>query len=601
MLLVNPGMMNIANADDQIVVSTTENNIRIDRYEASDTAHQHPISRISAMPIKKGLAAGVATTSNISQHGGPVMISPNVYVIYYGNWASTSCTDSFTQNTNSTSAIINDFISSVGTSSWYGINMQYYSGTTTKTYVTNVVNYAPSKCILDNYSQGASLDAAGKPQVSAVVDFALSNNNLPVDANGIYFVIPSKDVAVSGFLTSFCGYHSYYNPTVSPLTSVKYSFVGDASNSLGSCAGQTASSPNSNPAADALISVLAHELVETVSDPMLNAWYDALGSENADKCAWTFGTTSAATGGGVKNMHIGSRDYLVQQNWIPTGTQTCGLSYAPAALAATSVASVSATLNKALTNTTLVTASGGTSPYTYSISPTLPTGLTFNTATAVLSGTPTQTLASTNYTVTVRDGASATITKVIPIQVTAAALSATASAAVYTMVGKVLAGSTLLTASGGTAPYTYSISGTLPAGLTFNTSNAVISGTPTAIQAATSFNVTVTDSSNASVTKAVTIQSSATLVATQAVANINAVRNVSITATTPVVGSASAYTAYTYSISPALPTGLTLTASSGRISGKVATTVAVGAKTYTITVTDAKKFTATNTFQITIS
>jgi len=40
-----------------------------------------------------------------------------------------------------------------------------------------------------------------------------------------------------------------------------------------------------------MVSVMAHELEETISDPNLNAWYDSTGAENADKCAWTFGTT----------------------------------------------------------------------------------------------------------------------------------------------------------------------------------------------------------------------------------------------------------------------------------------------------------------------
>ena len=40
-----------------------------------------------------------------------------------------------------------------------------------------------------------------------------------------------------------------------------------------------------------MVSVIAHELEEAATDPDLNAWYDNRGYENADKCAWTFGTT----------------------------------------------------------------------------------------------------------------------------------------------------------------------------------------------------------------------------------------------------------------------------------------------------------------------
>jgi hypothetical protein len=299
-------------------------------------------------------------------------------------------------------------------------------------------------------------------------------------------------------------------------------------------------------------------------------------------------------------MSFGGRDYLIQQNWIPTGTQTCGLSYTPAALSATSVASVNATINKVLANTTLVTATGGSSPYTFTITPALPAGLSFNTSTAVLSGTPTQLLALTTFTISIKDSANATVTKTVPIQVTAAALSATAGAAVYTMVGTNLVGSTLLTASGGTAPYRYSISGTLPAGLTFNAANAILSGTPTVSSPSTSFNVSVTDNSNTTVTKAITIQSSAALIATQTAPTVTATRAVALTAVTPVTGSGSAYTAYTYAISPKLPTGLTFSTTNGRVSGTLPTTAAIGTTTYTVTVTDAKKFTVTNTFQLTV-
>jgi len=47
-----------------------------------------------------------------------------------------------------------------------------------------------------------------------------------------------------------------------------------------------------------------------------------------------------------------------------------------------------------------------------------------------------------------------------------------------------------LTASGGTAPYTYAVVGTLPTGLTINTTTGAVTGTPTA---SGSFSITVTD------------------------------------------------------------------------------------------------------------
>jgi len=90
-------------------------------------------------------------------------------------------------------------------------------------------------------------------------------------------------------------------------------------------------SPNNNVALDATASVFAHEVDETITDPFLNAWYDSRGAENADKCAWTFGTTlpvGAPANVAKYNVTYGSYKYLIQQNWLadnlitPTGLAT---------------------------------------------------------------------------------------------------------------------------------------------------------------------------------------------------------------------------------------------------------------------------------------
>ena len=74
-----------------------------------------------------------------------------------------------------------------------------------------------------------------------------------------------------------------------------------------------------------MASIIAHELEEAVTDPDLNAWYDSRGMENADKCAWTFGTTYATGNGALANMHLGSRDYLIQQQWVNASGGYCAL------------------------------------------------------------------------------------------------------------------------------------------------------------------------------------------------------------------------------------------------------------------------------------
>jgi hypothetical protein len=88
---------------------------------------------------------------------------------------------------------------------------------------------------------------------------------------------------------------------------------------------QTTISPNVNPAADAMVSVIAHEFVEAVSDPSGTSRFDQAGFENADKCAWNYGKASITANGSYANMTLGDRQYLDQQN-VAANTNTCVLS-----------------------------------------------------------------------------------------------------------------------------------------------------------------------------------------------------------------------------------------------------------------------------------
>ena len=76
-----------------------------------------------------------------------------------------------------------------------------------------------------------------------------------------------------------------------------------------------------------MVNVVAHELEEAVTDPDLNAWYDWRGMENADKCAWKFGTTTTLPSGAKYNVTMNGHKYLIQQNWLNANGGLCTLSY----------------------------------------------------------------------------------------------------------------------------------------------------------------------------------------------------------------------------------------------------------------------------------
>ncbi len=253
-----------------------------------------------------GLAkpGGGGSGNGIVYHGGPVMVSvpTNIHYIWYQCSQPWSATDQ---------SILDNLASSLGGSPYFNINTTYYDGN--NAHVVNQVSKAAD--VTDNCSLGTSLTDAQIQQVVA--------SHSPTDTNGIYLVLTSQDAtASSGFCTQYCGWHTH--ATIGGKD-IKYGFIGNPARCPSSCSNGTAA-PNGSVGADGAASIIAHEIEEAVSDPDLNAWYDRRGMENADKCAWTFGTTYN-NGTGVANMNLGGRDYLIQQNWVNASGGFCAKSY----------------------------------------------------------------------------------------------------------------------------------------------------------------------------------------------------------------------------------------------------------------------------------
>ena len=249
-------------------------------------------------------------SNGITYHNGPLLgvvggTPVTAYYIWYGNWSG-----------NSAVTILTDFIQNIAPSPYYNINTTYYNGS--NAHVVNSVTYGGSTT--DNYSRGTALSDSG---VQGVVSDAITSGRLPNNPAGVYFVLTSADVnETSGFCTQYCGWHTYGTIAGS---NIKYSFVGNAARCINSCAAQSVG-PNGNAGADGMASIIAHELEEAVTDPNINAWYQGRYQENADICAWTFGSTYSANGA-LANMQLGSRHYLIQQNWVNALGGYCAKSY----------------------------------------------------------------------------------------------------------------------------------------------------------------------------------------------------------------------------------------------------------------------------------
>ncbi len=218
----------------------------------------------------------------------------------------------------------------------------------------------------------------------------------------------------------------------------------------------------------------------------------------------------------------------------------------------------------------------GTAPYVWTISSgTLPAGLSINSSTGLITGTPTAASAPT-FTVLVTDAnnrstsRSQSITVIAGPSVTFAPPTGEAGVTY----------SAQPTVTGGTSPYNWSISaGTLPAGLSINASTGLISGTPTG-SGTTNVTVQVVDANNVSATKAVSIvivAGPALTFAALPACEVTVPYSNQLTYTGGV-------STYTWSISSgSLPTGLTLNGGNGLISG---TPTVAGSSTFTVKIVD---------------
>jgi hypothetical protein len=233
------------------------------------------------VPRPHGVTPAV-TTGPVTDHGGPVQTAPKVYVDFW-HWTS---------DPSGEQPYLENFLSSVGSTSWLATVSQYGAGWTGQLLAgtwTDSTNAVPS------HPTDAQIQAEA---VVAANHFGVGNS-----VNVQIVVATPTGHSTSGFGTSFCAYHG----AVAADPSITYTDLPYMTDAGGSCGEDSVN--GSNGTLDGVSIVEGHELAESITDPLVNAWYDASGNEIADKCAWT----------DLANLATAAGNFPVQPLWSNVG------------------------------------------------------------------------------------------------------------------------------------------------------------------------------------------------------------------------------------------------------------------------------------------
>ncbi len=296
---------------------------------SNDAVHGHIMHTrdFTQLEAYKNAARRPGGGTGITYHGGPVLQAGTKVAAVY--WASapifTGGPAAGTAGSGSgDGSLVGYFLNHLGGSPYFNINSTYTSGT--GAHIVNSVTY--TQYWANNTNAPSGTQSVSDAAMIAMLQSGFNSNALSYDANTVYAIFTSGKVNLGGgFGTQYCAYHTHGTVTINGVArtvlyaAMPYNYAYPSACTSGYAAA------NGDPGADYEVNTLAHEIEETTTDMMGNAWFDNRGYENADKCAWTWGATHTTAAGGTANMTIGGKDFLVQQNWVNAGSGGCKLFY----------------------------------------------------------------------------------------------------------------------------------------------------------------------------------------------------------------------------------------------------------------------------------
>lgn len=260
---------------------------------AVSRAVAHPSQHIVVMPTNFQHRISPATSSDLYYHGGPVMETPTVHVIFWGaSWLSNG-------RLIKAGRIASHFFQDAPATSYFNILTQYYDGGGA---IHNQLNF---DSVIDTSNPPTDSNCQGIYPNSTVEDASLQAEiaaqiqaqHWQVNNSTSFFIYPPPtDFVHNTFGCSeqqYCAYHGTGNG-IGSYGAIAFPFSS-------ACQGLP-QSPHGDIFSDSLVNVTSHELFESISDPLLNAWYGSggLSDEIGDKCAYNFsGGLTFLNNGGV--------------------------------------------------------------------------------------------------------------------------------------------------------------------------------------------------------------------------------------------------------------------------------------------------------------
>jgi hypothetical protein len=223
---------------------------------------------------------GLGNVKLLNWNGGPVQHGTIVTPIFWGTSWSTNAGDKIEG--------LKAFYTGVGGSTYANTNTEYYDGSSSK-FVSSVVSL---NTVPPSYIDSSKAATSGSSTSNILAEVCKVYPN-PI-SGGYYPVYVDQPRGSAGY----CAWHSAGSCNGIPIQfGFFFKLDGDAGCDPGTAGSYDGTHSNSQGLA-ALANVSGHELSEMLTDPKLNAWYDRSGSENADKCAWTFGSSLLTFPGG---------------------------------------------------------------------------------------------------------------------------------------------------------------------------------------------------------------------------------------------------------------------------------------------------------------